>query len=714
MSANVSVVIQQISAVVRASAEISPIHLVYARGYGKGTTRGKKSYEEMMTYSGLANIKDMGGFDVGSNTGLNDYIGLEEAPRSAKKVWGQFQDIFGMGAEFMDKVGWTMIWNAVKREVASRKQYTINSKEFYEACSDRFNEIVVKTQVFDSVLSRSGYMRSDRDSVKYLTRFMGEPTVTAGMVFNTHAEVLRAVKNKKDVGYHIRKLARTDAALIVTLLLNGMLKAIPYALRDDDEDESFQERWAKHFGDSLRGDLNPLNLLPVARDISSIWQGRTVERPDLALVSDLIAAGQKAVDALTDEEKREEMSAEDYFVLAEDLLGAVGNMAGVPIQNIWRDVESYLRAWKDATDGIEAVEMKESFLRGFTGEEETKLEGIYDALISGDTARQEALRATYKSESSYESAVRKALRLHDPRIKEMADARYEYDYERLEELSYEIEAEGNFDMATIRAAYEAERKAQGKERGIILEEDSAEERKDEYTVISMDEYYAAIRKGDQDSIKTAYKALIDEKQKEYYLLREAKSSVESSVVSKAKAEYMDNDISKSAAKSIMMKYGGKSDDEADTEIKKWEFQIKYHYAWGSRDRCYRSGTISRSELEKAVRNIEGATAEEAKEYVDFLELEMRNQDVDITASEASSYFEHAKPYGISVDVYLDYKNKTKGIQNDKDAYGEAIPYTAVQKIMKVINSLPLSPSQKDALATSQGWAEKTIREYKLW
>ena len=714
VSANVSVVVQQISAVVRATAEISPAHLITAKSYGQGATRGKQSYEEMMKYSGIANIKDMGGFDVGIKTGLKDYIGYEEAPRSAEKNWASLQDVFGMGAEFMDKVGWTMIWNGVKREVASRKQYTINSKEFFDACAERFNEVVVKTQVFDSVLSRSGFMRSERDSVQYLTSFMGEPTVTAGMVFNSHLDVIRAVETKKNVGYNVKKLARTDAALIMTLVINGILKAIPYAARDDDEDESFWERWAKHFGDSLRGDLNPLSLLPVTRDIGDILAGRTVERPDLALLSDLISAGEKAAKALMDEDAREELQAEDYWQLAEDVLGAIGNMAGVPVQNIWRDIESYIRLYKDSQDNIETVELKESFQRGFTGEEKTKLEGIYDALIRGDTARIDALKATYKTESSYESAVRKALRKYDPRIKEMANARYEYDYDRLEKLSYEIESEGIFDMATIRAAYESERTAQAKERGITLEEDAAAERDKESTVLSMEEYYSAIRNGNEKSVKKAYDALFREKKNEYYLDTEAEDSIESSVVSKVKGEYLDDDISRENAIDIMIKYGGKSLNEAQTEVKKWEFQLEYNYAWGSRDRCYRSGTITRSQLVSAVMDIEGASWAEAQEYVDFLDLEMQNQNVDITAAEAGSYFEHAKPYGISVKTYLDYKERTKGIENDKDANGKAIAYTAVQKIMTVINSLPISSDQKDALARSNGWADKTIQKYKLW
>lgn len=618
VAANLSVMIQQISAVVRAGAEISPWHLVWAAQNRKGV----KLYDEMVEYAPIAVIKDMGGFDTGSNRSLEDYIGFEEAPNSAKKLWNSMQKLFGWGAETMDKVGWCLIWNGVKREVASRKQYQVNSEEFLRECGRRFTEVIVKTQVYDSVLSRSGYMRDKHGTMRYLTSFMGEPTVQAGMVFNSHLDVVRAIRQKKDVRYHVKKLVRTDSALIAALVVNGMLKAIPYAMRDDDEDEGFWERWAKHLGDALSEWKKPWELLPILRNIEDMANGRTIEQPDMALLSDLLQVGTKVIHVLQDEEAMVEMQPDDWYALAKELAGSVGNILGAPVKNIWRDMEGVIRIWKDATDGIDSDgKLLDALLRGYHGEEKSRYEGIYDAAVSGDMARLEALKASYKTPSSYESAVRKALRLHDPRIKEMADARYEDDYDRLEELSYEIEAEGVFDMATIRAAYEAERAAQGKERGIILEEDSETGEEPESTVFSMEEYYASIRSGSKDSIRTAYNALLEEKKQEYYTDIEAEDSIASSVTSKVRGEYLGEDISRADAKSILTEYGGKSSGEAESEIKKWEFQMKYHYAWGSRDRCYRSGSISRSQLETAVRDIEGATSQEAREYVDFLELE---------------------------------------------------------------------------------------------
>lgn len=655
VAANLSVTIQQVSAVVRAAAEIAPQHLMWAAENGKGT----KLYDEMVKYAPIAIIKDMGGFDTGNNRSLEDYIGFEEAPNSAKKVWNSMQKLFGVGAETMDKVGWCLIWNGVKREVASRKQYKVNSEEFLQECGKRFTEVIVKTQVYDSVLSRSGFMRDKHGTMRYLTSFMGEPTVQAGMVFRSHLDAARAMKSgdRAAISHSMKKLVRTDAALVGALIVNGMLKSIPYAMRDDDEDEGYWGRWAKQFGSALSELWKPWELLPVFRNVEDWWSGKTIEQPDTVLLGDLMQAGHRVYDVLRDEEKLGEMTAEDWYKLAQDLSGSLGNFLGVPVRNIWRDAEGIARAWKDATDGIDSDGMMlDAFWRGLAGDEKSKHEGIYDALVNSDAARLNALKATYKTDTAYESAVRKALRLHDPRIKEMADARYEGDYDRLEALSYEIEAEGVFDMETIQSAYEAERKAQAKERGYAAEEDNQEKEKNVSTVFSMEAYYAAIRSGNTEGIRVARNALMEQKEQEYYLQHEAEASLENSVTGKVKREYLDEDISKADAISILTKYGGKTKEEAQTEIKKWEFQMKYHYAWGSRDRAYRSKSVSKSQLIAAVMDVEGASREEAQSYIDFLELEMRNETVEITAAEASRYLEDAQSRGISISRYIDYTN----------------------------------------------------------
>ena len=57
----------------------------------------------------------------------------------------------------------------------------------------------------------------------------------------------------------------------------------------------------------------------------------------------------------------------------------------------------------------------------------------------------------------------------------------------------------------------------------------------------------------------------------------------------------------------------------------------------------------------------------------------------------------AEGSGISIDVYMRYRNAKKGVE------GKA-------NIMRVIDSMPLSSEQKDALYFGEGWASSKLYE----
>lgn len=210
------------------------------------------------------------------------------------------------------------------------------------------------------------------------------------------------------------------------------------------------------------------------------------------------------------------------------------------------------------------------------------------------------------------------------------------------------------------------------------------------------EYYAAVAGNDRATASMLYDKLIAEKVAEGYLRSEAKDSIASSFTTQVKKEYMDGEISRSKAIDLLTA----NTDNGEAEVKKWDFELEYGFSWSTRVRGYRLGKISESELISAVMDIEGESREEAEEYIRFLDLEMANQDISITASEASSYFEHAEPAGIAIDVYLDYKNKAKDITGEGKK----------KRRMDVIHSLPLTNAQKDALYYAEGWSASTIHE----
>lgn len=66
--------------------------------------------------------------------------------------------------------------------------------------------------------------------------------------------------------------------------------------------------------------------------------------------------------------------------------------------------------------------------------------------------------------------------------------------------------------------------------------------------------------------------------------------------------------------------------------------------------------------------------------------------------------------GLSVEEYMTYKENVSGITADKDANGNTISGSKKEKVISAINSMDLSPSEKDWLYYLNGYAESTIND----
>lgn len=526
VSASLSVVVQQPFAVVRAMDMINPVYFAPVNfEAAKRNTDAKSQWEELKKYAPIAIIKEMGGFDVGSSRTTKEYIGGKKS----------LDDFFMWGASKADEIGWSAIWKAVKREVASQhKDLAVGSEEFLQKCGERFTEVIVYTQVYDSVNSRSGMMRSKRDLDKFATSFMGEPTTTINMVENRMLKLARAVKTKdgKAIAKASAAMGRTTGVVLGSILLTSLAKSLVYAGRDDDEeDKSLLERWAKHFGDSLTNDLNPLTMIPYLRDFVSIWEGWDVERPDMTIVADIVTSIKKAVD--------DGCTVEEALAL----IGNAANAFGLPVKNIIREVQGVINVFDDITDGIEPTDIGGAFTEGWTGEEKSTKDSLYQAIVSGDESRIAVIRAEYKTEDAYEQAVRKGLRENDPRIREAAQARIDGDISEYSSIVREIKAEGHFSQDTIVAAVNAEinlinKEAKEQNAGGNDEIDDTEEEK-ATSIYKASDINAAFDNGDTDTALEIIEDLVATKMANGMTEKEAKASVKSSMTSYWKPLFLE-------------------------------------------------------------------------------------------------------------------------------------------------------------------------------
>ena len=71
------------------------------------------------------------------------------------------------------------------------------------------------------------------------------------------------------------------------------------------------------------------------------------------------------------------------------------------------------------------------------------------------------------------------------------------------------------------------------------------------------------------------------------------------------------------------------------------------------------------------------------------------------------YHEWAEPAEIPLDVFEQYVNGTAGLQTIRDEWGDEVK-SKREQVLEVIDSLPLSWQQKDALYLAAGYAESKI------
>ena len=155
---------------------------------------------------------------------------------------------------------------------------------------------------------------------------------------------------------------------------------------------------------------------------------------------------------------------------------------------------------------------------------------------------------------------------------------------------------------------------------------------------------------------------------------------------------------------------GYSGDEAQEIMDKWAFKEKYGYDYSDKREAFAEGTITRQQLIDEIVKIGGNTREEAESVVTV--YEWQNAGVDIETNQTyivNAYEEYGKPNGIDRNDFVSFCQQASRISGeDLDGDGKTDSGSKKKNVLRLIDSMPLSASQKDALYYQQGYAESTI------
>lgn len=321
---NLRVAIQQPTAYARAIAAIEPIYL--AKGLSLPVTEANKEWELAKKYAPIALWKSMSGsFDINMGKGLRQQMTGEATIREdiANKA--------GFLLEKGDEFAWKRLWYAAEKKVEATTDLKKGTEEYYKAAADIFNDIIDKTQVVDSVLTRTDAMKNKSGLVKLTTSFMSEPSKTYNMVYRAYSDYK---KGKGNAG----ELLGVMSAYVLNAALAAAAASVLSAMRDKDKEKKYGERWLDAFVGGFKDNINPIGYIPFAKDLAEIamngfsgkWNNGSND-----LTTKPIADAVKAVKSLS-----EAMNEDSKLGVAGNLYKASNmlDIAGIPMSNTLRDI----------------------------------------------------------------------------------------------------------------------------------------------------------------------------------------------------------------------------------------------------------------------------------------------------------------------------------------------------------------------------------------
>lgn len=356
IAANGRVAMQQPMSIVRASAVINPKYLARSK-------YSRDAVKEMQQHSGVAVWKDLGYYstDVGpslTNAMINKENKLEKVTL----------DMYG----FLDNMTWGKIWGACKLKVEETMNIHEGDEGYWQAVNEQFREVVYRTQVFDSVLSRSELMRQKDVGSSVLTAFLSEPTKTLSL-FVTNTQIAKQMYDEGNVAEARKLVVKQFGWFISSAAAMAVMKSVYDAMirhiaDDDKKDKNFVERFLDallgenklHTDGNLFGELNPIAMLPVGKDIQSALQGYTPSRLDMSLFVKISDAYKACVDPKN-----------SLVTKLEKVANAAGVFFGLPVDVVYRDLKGSFTYLASIHDFFTGANTKQDLLMDFAKIEKT-------------------------------------------------------------------------------------------------------------------------------------------------------------------------------------------------------------------------------------------------------------------------------------------------------------------------------------------------------
>ena len=506
VGANLRTAIQQPTAYARAMAVMDPKYLL--QGLTLNPRESAKQYELCQEYAPIALWKEWGSYDINVGRSMNQI--LMGTSSKLDQVREASMWLAGKG----DEVAWVRLWYSAQKQVEDQTDLKPGTKEFYEESAKVFNHVIDTTQVVDSVLHRSDMMKDKSVYAKSLTSFMAEPTKTYNMLYRAWASLERGEKGAK------KNAARIAAVYVITAVLTTAAASVVSALRDDDKDKTFGEKYIEKVQSDLLDNLLPWNNIPFVKDLISVASGDDATDLNTEGLSNLFEAIEEAEKAVKGESKYGPLG---LLYKASD----AGSLIGLALRNGMKDMgglidtfvignNSEMQYWRDKL----MYNMQAQNSSGEYSNAKYFLASAMRAYAQGDTEVGDRITKELKEimgEEKISNMMKNQLQ-KEPEVEELGEAMLNNDTKKIEKLKKSLLDKG-YSEDQIEAKAESEL--------------------NKLAPISTGDLAAALydkTDGYQDSLN----AYIEYQKKLGKTDKDIQSKIRSALTSKYKQEYIDN------------------------------------------------------------------------------------------------------------------------------------------------------------------------------
>ena len=594
----------------------------------------------------------------------------------------------------MDHAVALSLWRYAKIDTAKRTG--LKGEELLKATAEFYDEVIENTQSMSDVLHRPEIQKKDGVIAESFAMFKTDLYQMAGQLLVTAGRWAtdKSKANTKALGRTLYSIAMNAVWGQLMTTVFALLRYKVNQYRDDEDEDLTFESWMKRQGFSFAGDLMgyifPIFGSEVVGFFENIMYGESDDLVDsvaISAINDLYDSMITIGTSITDGEWPDPTDMRK-------LTAKVLQIFGIPANNIERTWNAIMLHAKDIANGEFF-----SFEAGADRSSGNHMHRIIEAVDAGKTDVAVGLFDDAVEEIATEKAdggeygddeVNEAK----SDLKTALGEKYK-DGEVTEETTTKILSEV-FGMDEDDIYWTLDKWGYAKENG------SSE------GYAKYDDFFVAVETGKN------LKAVI----KEYTDNGVSTTTLKDQITSHFKPLYVKMSTAEKAnIKGYIlnaMTALGDDREEAEKNLREWEFESKYGFAYDDKAKAYKEGAVSASQLKTILMSEGGMTEEEADHQIEAYNWEKQGYE-GVTPEAVRDYNEHCASSGVPKDVYLHIRSFANNTKNDTDSNGETIYYSAMKKVMAEINSqYGLTSAQKTAIARSLGWAEKNIQKYKPW